>query len=390
MAKIVNCWNEWDPLKRVVLGRPEGTSIPAPEPAWIHNLASAGMGMGYSGPFPEDMVEAAIRQENDFVKILEKRGIIVDRVQVPAAFQDGRAIVTPEWAQIGLHGVNNPRDLFLPLGNEIMEAPGSRRSRFFEYLCMRDLFEKWFREDPDFRWTAAPRPRLSDDSFVYNYYWDYDENWSEEVKKEKLLNWEFHLTEKEPLWDAADACRAGRDIFWQASAVTNKAGMEWLRRYLSDKGIRLHPVLFDSSPGKRWRPWHIDVTLTLARPGLAIVCPDKIMPPDIENLFRKNDWEIVEAARPVYDWNESRALCADRHGVHGPNWISMNTLSLGPKTICVMDKEEPYMKQLDKLGLEVVPLAYEKVYPFGGMIHCSTLDVFREGGLEDYFPNQQE
>ena len=388
MAKIVNCWNEWDPLKRVVLGRPDGTSIPAPEPAWIHNLASAGMGMGYSGPFPEDMVDAAIEQENGFVKILEKRGIIVDRVQAPAAFRDGRAIVTPEWAQIGLHGVNNPRDLFLPLGNEIMEAPGSRRSRFIEYLCMRDLFEKWFKEDPDFRWTAAPRPRLNDDSFVCNYYWDYEENWSEEVKKDKLLNWEFHLTEKEPLWDAADACRAGRDIFWQASAVTNKAGMEWLRRYLSDKGMRLHPILFDSSPGKRWRPWHIDVTLTLARPGLAIVCPDKKMPPHIESLFRKNDWEIVEAARPVYDWNESRALCADKHGVHGPNWISMNTLSLSPKTICVMDKEEAYMRQLDKLGLEVVPLAYEKVYPFGGMIHCSTLDVFREGDLEDYFPKQ--
>ncbi len=388
MAKIVNCWNEWDPLKRVVLGRPDGTSIPAPEPAWIHNLASAGMGMGYYGPFPQDMVDAAIEQESGFVKILEKRGIIVDRVQVPAAFRDGRAIVTPEWAQIGLHGVNNPRDLFLPLGNEIMEAPGSRRSRFFEYLCMRDLFEKWFQEDPDFRWTAAPRPRLNDDSFVYNYYWDYEENWSEEVKKDKLLNWEFHLTEKEPLWDAADACRAGRDIFWQASAVTNKAGMEWLRRYLSDKGIRLHPVLFDSSPGKRWRPWHIDVTLTLARPGLAIVCPDKKMPPAVEDLFRRNDWEIVEAARPVYDWNESRALCADKHGVRGPNWISMNTLSLGPKTICVMDKEKPYMEQLDRLGLEVVPLAYEKVYPFGGMIHCSTLDVYREGSLEDYFPKQ--
>jgi len=27
MAKIVNSWNDWDPLKRVIVGRPEGSSI---------------------------------------------------------------------------------------------------------------------------------------------------------------------------------------------------------------------------------------------------------------------------------------------------------------------------------------------------------------------------
>jgi hypothetical protein len=32
MTKIVNAWNEWDPLKRVILGRPEGTHIAGPEP----------------------------------------------------------------------------------------------------------------------------------------------------------------------------------------------------------------------------------------------------------------------------------------------------------------------------------------------------------------------
>lgn len=29
MPKIVNSWNEWDPLKRVIVGRPEGTNIHA-------------------------------------------------------------------------------------------------------------------------------------------------------------------------------------------------------------------------------------------------------------------------------------------------------------------------------------------------------------------------
>ena len=39
MAKIVNCWNEWDPLKRVVVGRPEGTRVTAPSTDWMYNMA---------------------------------------------------------------------------------------------------------------------------------------------------------------------------------------------------------------------------------------------------------------------------------------------------------------------------------------------------------------
>ena len=30
---VVNSWNEWDPLKHVIVGRADGTCIPAQEPA---------------------------------------------------------------------------------------------------------------------------------------------------------------------------------------------------------------------------------------------------------------------------------------------------------------------------------------------------------------------
>ena len=390
MAKIVNCWNEWDPLKRVVVGRPEGTTMPAPGPDWQHNAASGGIPLGYWGYFPQDMVDAAIEQQDGFIKIMEKRGIIVDRVSIHHSLLDGRPVGTPDWMTQTQHGQNNPRDLFLPLGNEIMEAPGSRRSRWYEYLCMRPLFEKWFKEDPDFLWTAAPKPRLTDESFVKNYWYDFISVWSEEEKRQKMLNWEYHLTEKEPMWDAADACRAGKDIFWQASAVTNRGGMEWLRRYLASRGLRLRPIQFDSTPAGYWRPWHIDVILTFVRPGLAIVSADKnIVTPGIFELFKRNDWELVTAARPVYEWHDDLTMSAPAtgKGLRGTNWISMNTFSLDPKTMCVSDKEPGYMEQLNKLGVEVLPVAYEKVYRFGGMLHCNTLDVYREGKCEDYFPN---
>ena len=66
----------------------------------------------------------------------------------------------------------------------------------------------------------------------------------------------------------------------------------------------------------------------------------------------------------------------------------MNVLSVDPKTICADKNEHGYAEQLNKLGFEVIPVAFDKVWRFGGLIHCNTLDIYREGGCEDYFPNQ--
>ena len=46
--KIVNSWNEWDPLKHVIVGKADGTCIPAPEPALDANC------LLYTSPSPRD------------------------------------------------------------------------------------------------------------------------------------------------------------------------------------------------------------------------------------------------------------------------------------------------------------------------------------------------
>ena len=66
----------------------------------------------------------------------------------------------------------------------------------------------------------------------------------------------------------------------------------------------------------------------------------------------------------------------------------MNTLTIAPNVICVESHEKQYMEQLDSMGIEVVPVTYDQVVPFGGSLHCTTLDIYRESQLEDYFPNQ--
>lgn len=71
-------------------------------------------------------------------------------------------------------------------------------------------------------------------------------------------------------------------------------------------------------------------------------------------------------------------------------WLNMNLLVLDPKTVCVEASEIPVIELLDKHGFEVIPVPFYEVSPFGGGLHCGTADVYREGDLEDYFPNQVE
>ena len=66
----------------------------------------------------------------------------------------------------------------------------------------------------------------------------------------------------------------------------------------------------------------------------------------------------------------------------------MNVLVLDPKTVCV-EKSEVYQAELlDTVGMEVVRVDFRDAYAFGGGLHCSTADVYRERKLKDYFPKQ--
>ena len=80
---------------------------------------------------PQEMVDKANEQMDNFCKMMEDRGIIVDRVTVHPYLEGVNSYGTPDWTQLNGRGINNPRDLFLPVGNEIMEAPGTLRSRWY-------------------------------------------------------------------------------------------------------------------------------------------------------------------------------------------------------------------------------------------------------------------
>jgi glycine amidinotransferase len=370
-AKTKVCsWNEWDPLKHVIVGRADGTMVQALEPAIERDWPEYGFPRGTYGRLPKEMEDKANEQLDGFARLLEKRGVRVDR---PTPIDFSQAIQTPDWKQATMFGCMPPRDLLLTVGHEILEATMSLRSRWFEYLVYRPLLEQYFKEDPDFRWEAAPKPRLTERTYKKDY-WKTFKAMNEDEKLARTQARDWVLTEAEPCFDAADVARCGKDLIVQQSTVTNYGGISWLTRHFPNH--RVHPVIF-----KEDQPMHIDATFVPLRPGLALSNRQrKPLTPELVELFKKNDWQIVECAKPAHDKKAKLSYCSV--------WLSMNLLLLDPKTVCVEATEVAQMEQLDQLGFEVIPVPFWDVAAFGGGLHCATADVYREGRLEDYFPKQ--
>jgi len=72
---IVNSWNEWDPLKHVIVGKADYCCIPWPEPALDAKVPEDSDMKGMHGPRPQATVEKANAQLDNFARILEERGV---------------------------------------------------------------------------------------------------------------------------------------------------------------------------------------------------------------------------------------------------------------------------------------------------------------------------
>ena len=244
---------------------------------------------GQWGRRPQETIDRANELLDDFASLLTKRGIRVDR---PTPIDFSLPASTPDFHTESQFGCMPPRDVLLTVGSEILEATMSYRCRWFEYLCYRPLMQKYWEDDKNFKHEAAPKPRLTDADYHEDYL-------SEKIGVEKRLKWTaekfFVTTEEEPLFDAADVLRFGKDLVVQHGFTTNLKGIEWIRRHFSDH--RVHAVNFPGDP----YPIHIDATFTPLRPGLILNNPQRRLPEEQRKIFEKNDWEIIDAAQPAHN-----------------------------------------------------------------------------------------
>ena len=98
------------------------------------------------------------------------------------------------------------------IGDEIIEAPMSWRSRYFEYRSYRTLMKDYFSQGA--RWSTCPKPLMSDELYDQEYPFT-----DLEARKKLVAEGKYVTTEFEPCFDAADFYRVGKDIFATRSCV---------------------------------------------------------------------------------------------------------------------------------------------------------------------------
>ncbi len=348
----VNSFNEWDPLEEVIVGRLEFATFKSSD--IIDKFVStsdkwdefAKQVAGKKGNFySEHLIRTAQKELDEFIHILKSEGVIVRQ---PEMADYSLPYATPDWqVQTGFNAAN-PRDVFLVIGNEIIETPMADRNRYYEAWAYRGLLKEYFKAGA--RWTSAPKPQLTDAQYNLDHKFP-----------------AYAVSEFEPTFDAADFARCGRDIIGQKSHVTNQLGIEWLQRHLGD-GYHIH-LIENLSP----YAIHIDSTFMPLAPGRALINPEFVDPKKLPPILRT--WDVLVAPEPV-PYNSLSVMS---------NWISINTLMLDEKRIIVEKRQEPLIIALKEWGFEPIPCSFENYYPFLGGFHCATLDIRRRGTLQSYF-----
>ena len=100
----VNCYNEWDPLEEVVVGRLEGACIPhlSNEIKAIYSEAETYFFQERGGGrFPTEHTKRAIAEVENFCSVLESEGVKVRRPEVTDFQKDYK---TPDFSSpVGLY-----------------------------------------------------------------------------------------------------------------------------------------------------------------------------------------------------------------------------------------------------------------------------------------------
>jgi glycine amidinotransferase len=354
----VNSFNEWDPLEEVIVGRLDGAVLPDG-----HVSVTSTMPQGITKSlkliggwrYPGFVMRRAQAELDNFIHILKSEGVIIRR---PEYVNFKRKCKTPFWSARG-YNVANPRDLLLLLGNEILEVPAAWRCRYFELTAYKKLLKEYW--DGGAKWSAAPKPMLSDEL--------YNDDYTVPTHDEPIR---YAINESEPVFDAADFIRCGKDIFMTLSNVTNRAGLEWLRRHVGDR-YNIHQL-----ESKCRQPMHIDSSFMPMAPGKVLVNPEFIDVDKLPSILKS--WDILIGPKP----NPMDNFWYKVFGMTS-KWIGMNVLMLDEKRVVCEASQTDMIKAFKDWGFEPIPCSYAHYAFFGGSFHCSTLDVRRRGTLQSYF-----
>jgi N-dimethylarginine dimethylaminohydrolase len=360
----LNSHNEWDTLKEIIIGRPNARATLIFKKPVSKKVMKQAVQLAYEA-YPQKMLDEVNEDLEELCDVIKEFGVKIFRPNISDIHQ---VYTTPYFSASAEHAFN-PRDLYLIVGDTVIESPSQEKHRYFEAQAYYDIMYHYFNEGS--RWISGPKPKLKENKTYFE----------DDHKNIKLL-------EHEILFEAATIVRMGRDLLYQVSRSGNQIGAKWLQSVLGGQ-YRVHTT------DQIYHDSHIDSTVLCLRKGLVLLNASRVNKNNCPPVFNK--WEkiwfdkIIPYPPEILDFHQNTRLKiykkllklgfeSNLNRIHS-EWVGMNLLSLDPKTVVVDKIQTNLIKILEKRGLTCIPISFRYSYIMGG-IHCCTLDTVRDSILD--------
>lgn len=323
--------NEWDPLKKVIVGIADDAKIP-PLDISLRTINYADVADESSiptGNYPTQVIQEANEDLNVFCNFLKNEGVEVLR-------PDSK--IVPNYYNYC------PRDNVLIHDDLILATPQPLRARNNEYLSM-DLHFKQL-ESTGARYISKTANRRDE---LYNL---------DCLNNRDILA----LTEVEPAFDAANILRDNDNLYYLVSNGGNEVGATYLQEIV---GPSVKVWLIKDV----YSFMHIDSTIALLREGLMLLNPSRIK--SIDQLPKPlQSWDVIWAPEPI-DIGHYPNYCG------ASPWLNINLFSVNPSLVVLEEKQHNLRRLLEKKGIDCAMLPGRQQRTLGGGFHCVTLDLLR-------------
>ena len=325
---MINVYDEFTQLKEVILG-------------------DVNMGLTKYLDFHEKEIVTEILLETkdnitEIQKIYESCGIKVHRPKISKQFD--QQIMTPYFNTNGIRNPLSPRDPFIVLGDCILETAGYREDMMFEFLYYKEIFLNKFKTHKS-RWVKMPAP---------SYTNDIDED-------------------IEPILDAAQIMRLGKNIIVSEYGAANLPGVDWLKRHFPE---------FDIIGAGKKIQGHIDAQIKIVRPGL-LISPHPSS--DLPNCF--SNWNVIHPVDASGNHLNSQGILFRDDDVEN-TFPSCAMMSLNEDTVFCYehwkDSHKDFITTLENNKLNVIFVPFKHQHWFNQGLTCLTMELHRVGGKENY------
>jgi len=344
-------WSEFQPLKKVLLGRTFGKNCFdwSPDPEVRSNM--------------NRIFEETAEDLETLSQLLTSKGIEVVRPSNIFTVT-GKMQVKLPWSEYSFpnHPLM-PRDILFTYGKMMVQCFTKDDNRYFENLTVQNLMEECVAQGNAV--SSMPLSKI------------YASQTVDDIRK-KII------------YDAANTVKLGNAVlFSQANdedPVRGRGSLlrkNWLKSHIKD----MYPdtKCIDIPIGG-----HADGKIALLKPGVLMTWDDRWVPAELK------DWTIIKATTTPLPEPFVKMRHARFHKEFVSQWLTqwigyvdetvfdVNCLSLDEKTVVCTGKNDKVFDQLSKNGIEPIYWNFRHRYFWDGGIHCLTQDLVREGNRESY------